>query len=410
MGRAISCRSPLLAPRLLGGTAGNKASSARTSSRTGDAMTTAGRAHDATATARACAEGEAFGAAAPQSARRARRAREARTILRRVRDRPPATCRPRNCRAVPLARRHSRLMAVGSSRDADLKAEHELALQTVRFLGPRDGVSNAQKARIYALYKQAAEGDAPLAAPGRHRVVAHAKWEGWDAVRGTSRDEARRLYVAFVAANFGKQLDVAKGRLRGPSIGRRAMPASTAPARPSCRRRSRGRSRGGAAAAPARWRSCPRGSRACSRRARAARRAASGWPRSRRRSLQPVARARRAGAQAAQDAYGALAGRRQRAAGAGRRGQRLAAAVGAAAGAAQLCDADAAHQARHEARRPRCPRGTPTRSAVPPRAARPPRPRRASGGWSSRSRAAAPLGARGSAEEQASWLNALPTQ
>lgn len=52
--------------------------------------------------------------------------------------------------------------------------------------------------RLYALYKQAIEGDAEGPAPGFFDVVGHAKHSAWLALRGMPRAEAMRAYVDLV--------------------------------------------------------------------------------------------------------------------------------------------------------------------------------------------------------------------
>eukprot|EP00928_Gymnodinium_smaydae_P045167 TRINITY_DN30143_c0_g2_i1.p1 TRINITY_DN30143_c0_g2~~TRINITY_DN30143_c0_g2_i1.p1 ORF type:complete len:1310 (+),score=180.00 TRINITY_DN30143_c0_g2_i1:131-3931(+) len=49
--------------------------------------------------------------------------------------------------------------------------------------------------RLYALYKQAVSGDAPLNGPWALAVRAKRKWEAWSSVRNMSREEAMRQYV-----------------------------------------------------------------------------------------------------------------------------------------------------------------------------------------------------------------------
>jgi acyl-CoA-binding protein len=51
---------------------------------------------------------------------------------------------------------------------------------------------------LYALYKQATVGDAEGPAPGFFDFVGVAKFEAWQALRGTSAEEARRRYVERV--------------------------------------------------------------------------------------------------------------------------------------------------------------------------------------------------------------------
>lgn len=58
--------------------------------------------------------------------------------------------------------------------------------------------SNEQLLQLYALYKQATEGDARGSRPGMLDLVGRAKWDAWAARKGTPSDEAKRRYVALV--------------------------------------------------------------------------------------------------------------------------------------------------------------------------------------------------------------------
>ena len=58
--------------------------------------------------------------------------------------------------------------------------------------------SNDQLLQLYSLYKQATEGDARGSRPGMLDLVGRAKWDAWAARKGTSPDEAKRLYVTLV--------------------------------------------------------------------------------------------------------------------------------------------------------------------------------------------------------------------
>ena len=52
--------------------------------------------------------------------------------------------------------------------------------------------------RLYALYKQGAEGDVSGAKPGFFDFVGTAKYEAWAKLKGTAQDEAKQKYVDLV--------------------------------------------------------------------------------------------------------------------------------------------------------------------------------------------------------------------
>jgi acyl-CoA-binding protein len=52
--------------------------------------------------------------------------------------------------------------------------------------------------KIYALYKQASEGDVDGKRPGFADMVGRAKWDAWNELKGQSQDEARQAYVDLI--------------------------------------------------------------------------------------------------------------------------------------------------------------------------------------------------------------------
>ena len=54
---------------------------------------------------------------------------------------------------------------------------------------------NATLLKLYALYKQASEGDVDGKRPGFADMVGRAKWDAWNELKGQSQDDARQAYV-----------------------------------------------------------------------------------------------------------------------------------------------------------------------------------------------------------------------
>lgn len=52
--------------------------------------------------------------------------------------------------------------------------------------------------KIYALYKQATEGDCEGKRPGFTDMVGRAKWDAWNEIKGTSKDDAMQQYVSLI--------------------------------------------------------------------------------------------------------------------------------------------------------------------------------------------------------------------
>jgi len=52
--------------------------------------------------------------------------------------------------------------------------------------------------KIYALYKQASEGDVQDKRPGFTDMVGRAKWDAWNELKGQTADEARQAYIDLI--------------------------------------------------------------------------------------------------------------------------------------------------------------------------------------------------------------------
>lgn len=80
----------------------------------------------------------------------------------------------------------------------DLKARFEQAMVDVKGLSKRP--SDDDMLTLYALYKQATEGDVSGKKPGMFDFVARAKFEAWEGLKGTSADDAMQSYIDKVRA------------------------------------------------------------------------------------------------------------------------------------------------------------------------------------------------------------------
>ncbi len=52
--------------------------------------------------------------------------------------------------------------------------------------------------KIYALYKQASAGDVEGKRPGFTDMVGRAKFDAWEGLKGTSKDDAMQQYVDLI--------------------------------------------------------------------------------------------------------------------------------------------------------------------------------------------------------------------
>lgn len=79
---------------------------------------------------------------------------------------------------------------------ADLKAAFDKAMADSKNLSERP--DNATLLKIYALYKQGSTGDNTDKKPGFGDMVARAKWDAWNSLKGTSQDDAMQQYVDLI--------------------------------------------------------------------------------------------------------------------------------------------------------------------------------------------------------------------
>jgi acyl-CoA-binding protein len=79
---------------------------------------------------------------------------------------------------------------------SDLKAAFEAAVAGSTKLSERP--DNATLLKIYALYKQATQGDNAEKKPGFSDLVGRAKWDAWEKVKGTSNEEAMQQYIDLI--------------------------------------------------------------------------------------------------------------------------------------------------------------------------------------------------------------------
>lgn len=80
---------------------------------------------------------------------------------------------------------------------SDLNASFEAAIAQSKNLNERP--DNPTLLKIYALYKQATDGDNGEKKPGFSEVVARAKWDAWSKLKGTSADAAKQQYIDLIA-------------------------------------------------------------------------------------------------------------------------------------------------------------------------------------------------------------------
>jgi len=79
---------------------------------------------------------------------------------------------------------------------ADLKQAFEQAVAESKQLPERP--DNMTLLKIYALFKQATAGDVEGKRPGFTDMIGRAKWDAWNALKGTTPDAAKQQYIDLI--------------------------------------------------------------------------------------------------------------------------------------------------------------------------------------------------------------------
>lgn len=79
---------------------------------------------------------------------------------------------------------------------SDLNTAFEEAVKNSTSLSERP--DNATLLKIYALYKQATEGDNEAKKPSFTDMVGRAKWDAWEKLKDTSADDAKQQYIDLI--------------------------------------------------------------------------------------------------------------------------------------------------------------------------------------------------------------------
>jgi acyl-CoA-binding protein len=79
---------------------------------------------------------------------------------------------------------------------SDLASQFEQAVADSKKLPDRP--DNTTLLKLYALFKQATDGDASGKRPGFTDMIGRAKWDAWNEIKGTSKDDAMQQYVSLI--------------------------------------------------------------------------------------------------------------------------------------------------------------------------------------------------------------------
>ncbi len=79
---------------------------------------------------------------------------------------------------------------------SDLKTQFETAVANSKNLNERP--DNMTLLKLYGLYKQGSSGDNNEPKPSFSDMVARAKWDAWNALKGKPADEAMHQYIDLI--------------------------------------------------------------------------------------------------------------------------------------------------------------------------------------------------------------------
>ena len=79
---------------------------------------------------------------------------------------------------------------------SDLQAAFDAAVKNSTSLSERP--DHATLLKIYALYKQATEGDNEAKKPSFTDMVGRAKWDAWEKLKDMSLDDAKQQYIDLI--------------------------------------------------------------------------------------------------------------------------------------------------------------------------------------------------------------------
>jgi acyl-CoA-binding protein len=79
---------------------------------------------------------------------------------------------------------------------SDLESRFQQAVADSKKLPERP--DNATMLKLYALFKQSTDGDVDGKRPGFTDMIGRAKWDAWNEIKGSSKDDAMQQYVSLI--------------------------------------------------------------------------------------------------------------------------------------------------------------------------------------------------------------------
>jgi diazepam-binding inhibitor (GABA receptor modulating acyl-CoA-binding protein) len=85
-----------------------------------------------------------------------------------------------------------------SRQSSTLDEQFNAAVEYVRQTPTTTPISNDTKLLYYAYFKQATMGDVSTNQPSVFWFKERAKWDAWNALKGTSQDQAKSQYIRMI--------------------------------------------------------------------------------------------------------------------------------------------------------------------------------------------------------------------
>jgi diazepam-binding inhibitor (GABA receptor modulating acyl-CoA-binding protein) len=81
---------------------------------------------------------------------------------------------------------------------SEAKLLFDAAVRQVQNGKKRSDISNDDQLKVYALYKQATQGDNATEQPSFFDFTTRAKWDSWTQLKGMSKDKAKLQYAKLI--------------------------------------------------------------------------------------------------------------------------------------------------------------------------------------------------------------------
>lgn len=77
----------------------------------------------------------------------------------------------------------------------DINNEFDKSVEFIRTSKENPNIDSDTKLTFYKYYKQATVGDCNTEQPSMFYMSDRAKWDAWNAIKGTSKNDAMKLYI-----------------------------------------------------------------------------------------------------------------------------------------------------------------------------------------------------------------------